>query len=191
MEPQDFRIRRAVYADHFALTTVLLDCVDSGASVGFLAPLSREKATDFWRGVLDSMTIGSRIVLVAETASSGQVVGTVQIVLDTPENQPHRAEIAKMLVHRVARRRGIGAALLLAAEAVAREANRTLLVLDTATGSEAERLYTRLGWQRCGIIPNYAQLPHGGLWSTSLFYRELSCPHPSESEGELVQSFRM
>ena len=111
---------------------------------------------------------------VAEDVDSRAIVGTVQVVLAMPENQPHRADVAKMQVHRRARRRGLGAALMRAAEAAAREAGRTLLVLDTVTGSDAERLYTRLGWQRCGVIPGYALWPRGGLCSTTVFYRELA-----------------
>jgi GNAT superfamily N-acetyltransferase len=156
------------------LADVLLDCVEGGASVGFMHPLSRDKALAFWQGVLASAARGERIVLVAQEKDSGAIVGTVQVVLAMPDNQPHRADVAKMQVHRRARRRGLGAALIRAAEAVAREAGKTLLVLDTVTGSDAERLYTRLGWQRCGVIPGYALWPRGGLCSTTVFYRELT-----------------
>jgi GNAT superfamily N-acetyltransferase len=157
-----------------ALADVLLDCVEGGASVSFMHPLPRAKALAFWQDVLASAARGERIVLVAEDMDSRTIVGTVQVVLAMPENQPHRADVAKMLVHRHARRRGVGAALVQAAEAAAREAGKTLLVLDTVTGSEAERLYTRLGWQRCGEIPGYALWPKGGLCSTTVFYRVLA-----------------
>ena len=157
-----------------ALADVLIDCVEGGASVSFMAPLARDRAVAFWRGALDSAARGERIVLVAEDPTAGQIVGTVQVVLAMPENQPHRAEVAKMLVRRDARRRGLGAELMRAAEAAARAAGRTLLVLDTASGGDAERLYARLGWRRCGLIPDYALLPHGGLCATTLFYRELT-----------------
>lgn len=156
-----------------ALADVLLDCVEGGASVGFMLPLSRAKAVAFWQNVLASADRGERIVLVAEDVESKMIVGTVQVILTMPENQPHRADIAKMQVHRQARRRGIGEALMRAAEAAALEAGRTLLVLDTVTGSDAERLYTRLGWQRCGEIPGYALWPRGGYCSTTVFYRVL------------------
>jgi ribosomal protein S18 acetylase RimI-like enzyme len=156
-----------------ALADVLLDCVEGGASVGFMHPLSRSKALDFWRSVFASAARGERIVLVAEDIASQTIVGTVQIVLAMPENQPHRADIAKMQVHRRARRRGLGEALMRAAEVAAREAGKTLLVLDTVTGSDAERLYVRLGWQRCGEIPGYALWPRGGLCSTTVFFRVL------------------
>jgi GNAT superfamily N-acetyltransferase len=157
-----------------ALADVLLDCVEGGASVSFMHPLPRAKAVAFWQDVLASAARGERIVLVAEDVDSRSIVGTVQVVLAMPENQPHRADVAKMLVHRRARRRGVGAALMQGAEAAARQAGKTLLVLDTVTGSEAERLYTRLGWQRCGEIPGYALWPKGGLCSTTVFYRVLA-----------------
>jgi GNAT superfamily N-acetyltransferase len=172
----NFRIYRASAAPGVAegLAEVLLDCVEGGASVGFMHPLSRAKALAFWESVLASAARGERIVLVAEELDTHTIVGTVQVVLAMPENQPHRADVAKMQVHRGARRRGLGAALMRAAEAAAREAGRTLLVLDTVTGSDAERLYARLGWQRCGVIPGYALWPRGGLCSTTVFYQELA-----------------
>jgi GNAT superfamily N-acetyltransferase len=156
------------------LADVLVDCVDGGASVSFMHPLPREKAVEFWRESLASAARGERIVLVAEDEVSGTIVGTVTVLLAMPDNQPHRAEVAKMLVHRFARRRGLGAALMEAAEAAARDAGRSLLVLDTVAGSDAERLYERLGWKTCGVIPGYALLPHGGLCSTKLMYRQLA-----------------
>ena len=115
-----------------------------------------------------------RVLLVAEEVGSGAIVGTVQVVFAIPENQPHRADVAKMLVHRRARRRGLGAALILAAEAAARTAGKTLLVLDTVTGGDADRLYAHLGWQRCGEIPGYALFPHGGLCGTTYFFKPLT-----------------
>jgi GNAT superfamily N-acetyltransferase len=171
-----FRVRRADAdpAVAEALAEVLLDCVEGGASVGFMHPLPRAKALAFWQDALASAARGERIVLVAEDVDSNSIVGTVQVVLAMPDNQPHRAEVAKMQVHRRARRRGVGAALMRAAEAAALEAGRTLLVLDTVTGSDAERLYSRLGWQRCGVIPGYALWPQGGLCSTTVLYRQLT-----------------
>jgi GNAT superfamily N-acetyltransferase len=154
------------------LSDVLSDCVESGASVSFMLPMSRDKAETYWRRMAASITRGERVVLVAED-SAGTIVGTVTIILDQPENQPHRGDIAKMLVHRRARRRGVGAALLAAAERQALGAGKTLLVLDTAS-DDAERLYTRNGWQRCGVIPNYALLPGGELCATTIYYKELS-----------------
>jgi GNAT superfamily N-acetyltransferase len=152
------------------LAELLIDCVDGGASVSFMHPLSKPKALDFWRRVADGVTQGERALLVAEDATG--VVGTVQLILNLPENQPHRADLSKMLVHRRARRRGLGAALLKAAENLGRECGRSLLVLDTASG-DAERLYAALGWQRCGVIPDYALLPHGGFCDTTYFYLRL------------------
>ena len=153
------------------LATVLIDCVEGGASVSFMHPLSRERAVAFWRRVTQGVAAGERALIVAEDARG--LCGTVQLVLDQPENQPHRAELSKMLVHRRARRRGLGAALMRAAEAAARDCGKTLLVLDTAN-DEAERLYERLGWTRVGMIPDYALLPQGGLCGTTVYYRNLA-----------------
>jgi GNAT superfamily N-acetyltransferase len=156
-----------------ALSNVLIDCVAGGASVSFLAPLSREKALVFWQGVAESVARGERILLVAEDSTTDDLVGTVQIVLAQPENQLHRGDLAKMLVCGRVRRRGIGARLLLAAEAAAHAAGKMLLVLDTVTGSDAERLYLRLGWVRIGIVPNYALMPDGRPAATTYFYKSL------------------
>ncbi|MDO9115534.1 MAG: GNAT family N-acetyltransferase [Polaromonas sp.] len=155
-----------------SLAGLLIDCVEGGASVSFMHPLSPARALAFWRSVADGAGRGERALLVAEDAAG--IVGTVQVLLDQPENQPHRADVAKMLVHRRARRQGLGEALMQAAEQVARECGKTLLVLDTAS-DDAERLYARLGWQRCGVIPGYALLPQGGLCDTTYFYRLLGC----------------
>lgn len=184
-----FRIRvaDAGLADVEGLADVLIDCVEGGASVSFMAPLPRDKAIAFWRGALDGASRGERIVLAAEDRRTGRVVGTVQVVLTMPDNQPHRAEVAKLLVYRDARRRGLGAALMGAAEAAARASGRTLLVLDTATGGHAERLYERLGWQRCGVIPGFALLPHGGLCATTVFYRELAGGAPAAAGFQATQ----
>ena len=155
-----------------ALSDVLIDCVEGGASVSFMLPMTHQKAEAFWRKVAASVERKERIVLVAEDAA-GNLVGTVQVVLDLPENQPHRGDVAKMLVHRRARRLGVGAALLAAAEKSAQNAGRTLLVLDTVTNTDAYRLYTREGWQRVGEIPNYALWPDGELCPTTVFYKSL------------------
>lgn len=170
-EPAIARISTLTAAQIDALATLLIDCVEGGASVSFMHPLSMARALAFWRRVADDVATGARALLVAEDARS--IVGTVQLVLDQPENQPHRADVSKMLVHRRARRRGVGAALMGAAEQEARKCGKTLLVLDTAS-TDAERLYARLGWQRCGVIPGYALQPHGGLCATSYFYRTLN-----------------
>lgn len=153
-----------------ALARVLIDCVEGGASVSFMHPLSPARARDFWQQVADELPRGARALLVAEDDAG--IVGTVQLLLAQPENQPHRADLAKMLVHRRARRQGVGAALLAAAEQLARDHGKSLLLLDTAS-VEAEQLYRRGGWQRCGTVPGYALLPQGGLCATTFFYREL------------------
>jgi GNAT superfamily N-acetyltransferase len=153
-----------------ALAHLLTDCVEGGASVSFMSPLSLDKASAFWRRVAEATARGERALLVAE--DSGGTIGTVQLILDLPENQPHRADVSKMLVHRRARRQGVGTAMLRAAEELARELGKSLLVLDTAS-AEAERLYARLGWERVGIVPDYALLPGGGFCATTFFYRRL------------------
>jgi GNAT superfamily N-acetyltransferase len=152
------------------LAEVLIDCVDGGASVSFMQPLSLAKALDFWRGVAAGVARGARALLVAEDDAG--IIGTVQLILEQPENQPHRADLSKMLVHRRARRRGVGEALLRAAEVAGRDCGKSLLVLDTAS-ADAERVYVKLGWQRCGVIPGYALLPRGGLCDTTYFYKNL------------------
>lgn len=164
------RLAQLGEAERHALAELLIDCVEGGASVGFMQPLSMDRALDFWRRVGEGAARGERALFVAEL--DGVIVGTVQLVLEQPENQPHRADVSKMLVHRRARRHGLGAALMSAAERAAREAGKTLLVLDTAS-ADAERLYARLGWQRCGTIPGFALWPHGGPCDTTFFYRVL------------------
>jgi GNAT superfamily N-acetyltransferase len=154
------------------LSDILIDCVEGGASVSFMLPIARATAAVFWQNVAAGVARGERILVVAED-SAGRIVGTVQLIFPQAENQPHRADVAKMLVHRQARRHGVGAALLAAAESAALAAGKTLLVLDTASG-DAERLYAKLGWQRCGVVPNYALLPGGGLCDTTFFYRALN-----------------
>ena len=159
-----------------ALADVLVDCVEGGASVGFLWPLQRATATAFWRGVADGVARGERVLLLACEAAAdgpGAIVGTVQLILALPQNQPHRADLAKMLVHRQARRRGVARQLLAHAEAVAREHRRSVLVLDTVSGGAAERLYARAGWLRVGTVPNYALMPNGQPCATTIFHRPL------------------
>jgi GNAT superfamily N-acetyltransferase len=153
------------------LSDVLVDCVEGGASVSFMLPMSRAKAESFWRAAAASVERGERVLLIAEDAA-GSIVGTVQVIWAQAENQPHRGDLAKMLVHRRARRQGVGAALLEAAERSAVDAGRTLLVLDTAS-DDAERLYARRGWQRCGVIPDYALMPDGAPCATTIFFKLL------------------
>ena len=154
-----------------ALADLLIDCIDGGAGVSFMHPLAPAKAQAFWGRVAAAVATGERALLVAEDDTG--IVGTVQLVLDQPENQPHRADLSKMLVHRRARRQGLGAALMRAAEQLARDCGKTLLVLDTNEGSDAERLYARMGWVRVGTIPDYSVQPRGGLRGTTLFYKAL------------------
>jgi GNAT superfamily N-acetyltransferase len=154
------------------LAMVLLDCVDGGAQVSFMADLTQERAEAFWRGIADAARRDGRVLLAAEDATG--LVGTVQMIPTAIDNQPHRADVAKMLVHRRARRRGVGEQLMRAAEDAARSAGRTLLTLDTVTGESAERLYQRLGWIRFGVIPNYALYPDGRPGDCSFFYKPLS-----------------
>ena len=156
------------------LAAILVDCVEGGASVGFMAPLTRERAEAFWRGVAEGVARGERILLAAEDGEG--LLGTAQLVLATPENQPHRADVAKMLVHRRARRRGVGAALLAALDDAARAAGRTVLVLDSVTGSDAERMYERHGWTRVGEVPHFALFPDGRPCGTTFFCRALEEP---------------
>jgi len=140
-----------------SLAEVLLDCVAGGASVGFMASLTADKARAFWRGVAQGVQRGERVLLVAEDAS-GRLVGTVQLLLNLPDNQP---------------RLGLAARLLALLEDEARRAGRTVLVLDTVTGGDAERLYTRAGWQPVGVVPRYALMPDGAFCGTTFFHKAL------------------
>jgi GNAT superfamily N-acetyltransferase len=153
------------------LAGVLLDCVEGGASVSFMWPFSKSDAEAFFRKCVDGVEAGERILLAA--LADGRVVGTVQIVTALPPNQPHRADVAKLLVHRAARGAGVGQRLMEAVEVHARAAGKTLLVLDTVTGQAAERLYTRLGWTRVGIIPDYALFPDGRPCDTTVFWKKI------------------
>ncbi|CAN7442350.1 GNAT family N-acetyltransferase [Acidovorax sp. LjRoot129] len=155
-----------------ALADVLIDCVQGGASVSFMWPLPRDKALAFWRGVADGVGRNDRVLLVAED-TGGRIVGTVQLITAMPDNQPHRADVAKMLVHRSARRQGVAQRLMAAVDNAARTESKTVLVLDTVTGGDAERLYERAGWQRVGIVPDYALMPDGAMCGTTFFCRHL------------------
>jgi len=168
------RIRRVTAfadSDLDGLAAVLADCVAGGASVGFMQPYSQAQARAWWRGLAADVEAGRRALFVAEDDAG--IVGTVHLILAQPDNQPHRADLCKMLVLRRARKLGVGAALMDAAESAARAAGKTLLVLDTAS-ADAERLYARMGWQRLGVIPGYALLPDGAACDTTYFYRELA-----------------
>jgi len=166
-------VRRLSFAEARArvpdLAGVLLDCVQGGASVSFLWPFSQHDAEEFFRKCARGVQAGERILLAA--FDGPDIIGTVQIVTALPPNQPHRADVAKLLVHRSARGRGAGASLMLAAEREARAAGKNLLVLDTVTGQAGERLYERLGWTRVGVIPNYALFPDGRFCDTTVFWK--------------------
>jgi GNAT superfamily N-acetyltransferase len=158
-------------AEVTGLGDVLSDCVAGGASVSFMLPMPKEKAAAYWRSLAPAVAREECVVLAARD-DTGAMLGTVTLLLKQPENQPHRADVAKMLVHRRARRAGLGARLLAAAEEAALRAGRTLLVLDTADAAAA-RLYQRAGWQVVGEIPDYALWPQGGLCTTKFFYKKL------------------
>jgi GNAT superfamily N-acetyltransferase len=152
------------------LAEVLADCVAGGASVSFMSPFGREDARKFFEKIIASVARDETVLVVAKL--DGRVVGTVQLGLDMPPNQPHRGDIKKLLVHRAARKHGLGAALMQRAEREAKARGRTLLVLDTA-GDEAERLYVRGGWQRVGVIPDYAMWPQGGFCATTFYWKRV------------------
>jgi GNAT superfamily N-acetyltransferase len=152
------------------MADVLADCVNGGASVNFMLPYGPHDAAQFFEKAIASVARGETVLLAAKL--NGRIVGTVQLGLDTPPNQPHRAEIKKLLVHRSARNNGVGAALMARIEQIAKEKGRTLLVLDTASDS-AERLYERGGWQRLCSIPDYAMWPAGGFCASTFFWKKL------------------
>jgi GNAT superfamily N-acetyltransferase len=157
------------------LAEVLLDAVEGGASVGFMPPFSLQEAAAYWREVADSVAAGRTILLVA----GEPVEGTVQMQLPAYTNGRHRAMVAKLLVHRSARRRGIGQALMSALEAEAERDGRTLLFFDTQTGSDAELFYDRLGWERAGIIPDFAYAPDGKVWPSTFYFKRLGSREPA------------
>jgi GNAT superfamily N-acetyltransferase len=154
------------------LAEVLRDCVEGGASVGFMRPLAEGRPEAFWRQVAATVAAGERHLFVAEDAA-GRICGTLSLVVDMPDNQPHRADVSKMLVHRRARRQGLAERVLRALESKARALGKTTLVLDTVTGSDASRVYERLGWQRAGDIPHYALMPDGAPCSTTYYFKPI------------------
>jgi GNAT superfamily N-acetyltransferase len=154
-----------------SLAAVLADCVAGGASVSFMAPFSPAQARKVFEGYAEEVERGRRVLLAA--FDDDRLVGTVQILLALPPNQPHRAEIAKLLVHRAARKRGVARLLMERAEVEARAEGKTLLVLDTVTGDDAERLYERLGFTKVGVIPGYALYPDGRPCDTTVFFKKI------------------
>lgn len=153
------------------LVALLQDAVHNGSSVGFLPPLTFETAEEYWLETLNEVAQGKRLLLVS--SEEGEVTGAVQLALATKQNGLHRAEVQKLLVHTSFRNRGIARALMKAAEEYARAAGRTLLVLDTEQGSVAEKLYEKCGYERSGVIPQYALNAEGALITTVVFYKLL------------------
>lgn len=167
------RIVDAEAAEHALddLCEVLSDCINGGASLGFMLPFQPQDGRDYWRGVVDAVRLGQTILAVGEV--EGRVVATVQVGLASKPNQPHRGDLMKLLVHRDARGLGLSRKLMDLVEQEAARRGRSLLVLDTATGSDAEAIYPRFGWQRVGVIPDYALWPQGGYCGTTLFYKRI------------------
>ncbi|WP_414163717.1 GNAT family N-acetyltransferase [Superficieibacter sp. BNK-5] len=155
-----------------ALTDILENCINGGASVSFMLPCQPDILRAWWTTIAESVEAQERLLLVALDARQ-QPVGTVQLIVAQPENQPHRADVAKLLVHARARRQGVAARLMSALESLARKHQKTLLILDTATGSGAEMFYQRCGWRKAGEIPDYALMPDGALTATSVFYKQM------------------
>ena len=154
-----------------SLAAVLADCVAGGASVGYMAPFSHEEAREVFEAYAVDAERGHRIILGAFL--DGELVGTAQLVTGLPPNQPHRADVARVLVHRSARKRGIAQRLMDQLEQEARSEGKTLLVLDAVTGGDAARLYERLGWNTVGVIPDFALYPDGRLCDTTVFWKSL------------------
>jgi len=154
-----------------ALAEVLVDCIEGGASVSFMAPFSLDEARAFFASIEPEIAAGTRVLIAAFL--DDDLVGTVQVVAAWPPNQPHRADVTKLLVRRSARKRGIGQRLMARAEAEARKQGWTLLVLDTVTGDPAERLYERMDWTKVGVIPNFALYPDGRPCDTTVFWKAL------------------
>jgi GNAT superfamily N-acetyltransferase len=166
------RLDASAITEHLeGLAAVLVDCIAGGASVSYMAPFSQVQGRDVFEAVAEDVKHGRRLLLAA--FAGDELIGTVQVILALPPNQPHRAEIAKLLVHRSARRRGVARQLMEHAEAAARAEGRTLLVLDTVTGDAADRLYERMGWNRVGVIPGYALYPDGRPCDTTVFWKSL------------------
>jgi GNAT superfamily N-acetyltransferase len=153
------------------LAAVLVDCVEGGASVSFMSPFSQGEALAFFRKVAGSVAAGDTVLLAAKL--DDRIIGTVQLGLDTPPNQPHRADIKKLLVHRSARGHGVGAALMAEVEEEARRRGRWLLVLDTVPSEKGHRLYLRAGWTQTGLVPDYALFPDGRLCDTAIMWKRL------------------
>ncbi len=153
------------------LCAIMVDCVTGGASIGYMEPFVTGDAVTFWSAVAE--TIGRGDVQHLAAFDDDRLVGTVQVVTGMPPNQPHRGDLKKLMVASHARKKGVARQLMAQAEATARKAGKTLLVLDTATGSDAESMYPKIGWEKAGIIPGYALFPDGRLCDTTVFYKRL------------------
>jgi GNAT superfamily N-acetyltransferase len=164
----DAKSARAAIPD---LCEVLSDCINGGASLGFMLPFQPQDGEAYWSDIATEVEKGGIILGVAEI--DRRVIGTVQVGLASKPNQPHRGDLMKLLVHRSGRGLGLSRRLMAAVEDEAARRGRSLLVLDTATGSEAEKIYPRFGWQRVGVIPDYALWPHGGFCDTTIFYKRI------------------
>jgi ribosomal protein S18 acetylase RimI-like enzyme len=171
-EPAIRRVARPSDGEIEQLAALTVDCVAGGASIGFMQPFTLDRARAFWRRIASEIAAGERALLVAEDEQG--ICGTVQLVLALPDNQPHRADLCKMQVHRRMRRRGLGERLVRAAEELARDCGRTVLVLDAVTNGDAARLYERCGWIKVGDVPNFALYPDGRPCGTTYYYRDLS-----------------
>lgn len=165
----DAQAARAAIPD---LCEILSDGINGGASLGFMLPFEPKDAVAYWQDIAAQVAAGGIILCLAER--EGKVVGTVQVGLASKPNQPHRGDLMKLLVHRSARGLGLSRKLMQEVEAEAVRRGRSLLVLDTATGSEAEAIYPRFGWERVGVIPDYALWPQGGFCATTLFYKRVA-----------------
>jgi GNAT superfamily N-acetyltransferase len=177
LDPAQLRASRSELVD------LLSDAVADGASMGFMLPLDQQGMTRYWSEVAEDVESGARVCIVA--ARDGRIVGSVQLALCAKPNQPHRADVQKLLVHRSVRRQGIGGALVQAVEDLARERGRVLLLLDTRSGSAADRLYRRRGWQAFGIVPGFAYDPDGTLAGCTFYYKQLapSLPYGQRAPG--------
>lgn len=179
LDPQGLRRHRQ------ALAALLVDAVDGGASIGFLPPLGSDEAAEYWESVAAAVREGSSLLLIAR--QDDRPVGTVQLDLAMRANGRHRAEVIRLMVHRAARRQGIGRALMLAVEAEARRLGRTTLVLDTRQGDPSETLYRTLGWTLAGTIPRYARSADGTLHTTALYYKLLASPSSSSPRPDRLR----
>jgi len=167
LEPSDLRAQLTDFSG------LLVSCVEAGASIGFMAPFILEQARVFWTGIAGKVEAGDRLIWSARDEETGELLGTVQLIVGLPDNQPHRGDVAKLMVSPSARRRGVARLLMQALEAEARRRGLRTLVLDTVTGSPADSLYRQLGWIEVGPVPDYALFPDGTPCSTTFFYRSL------------------